>query len=318
MSAPPAKRARLNHAVYEIQIDVDASSASDFETWLRSNPSVLFDLPKVELATTEVFALEHDARPSQASKSFVVQYSVADHSGLHERLKHDAPPLPDDAAARFKDKLKFTKRLLRTPSTHSGGLLNGRRVITFVTGSKKKLEEVIAILGEGVTLPCDITNAKLDLPELQGEPEEVAAAKVKLAAEEVGGPALTEDTSLCFNALHGLPGVYVKWFMEKLGNDGLNNILTTYPDKTAYAQCIFAYCAGPGCEPITFVGRVAGKIVPARGSMGFGWDPVFEPEESGGKTFAEMTQAEKNAISHRGRALAKVKEYFIKEGSLDN
>ena len=76
---------------------------------------------------------------------------------------------------------------------------------------------------------------------------------------------LVEDTSLCFNALNGLPGVYIKWFLEGIGHEGLNNLLMAYPDKSAYAQCIFAYAKGPDDEPVVFVGRTEGRIVPARG-----------------------------------------------------
>ena len=80
-----------------------------------------------------------------------------------------------------------------------------RPVVTFVTGNAKKLEEVRAILG-GDALPVRIVSQKLDLPELQGEPEEISSEKCRLAAEQVGGPVFVEDTSLCFNALGGLPG----------------------------------------------------------------------------------------------------------------
>lgn len=62
-----------------------------------------------------------------------------------------------------------------------------------------------------------------------------------------------------------------------------------YADKSAFAVCTFAFCAGPGQEPILFQGRTLGKIVPARGPPDFGWDPIFEYE---GQTYAEM---EKNA-----------------------
>lgn len=73
-----------------------------------------------------------------------------------------------------------------------------------------RLEEVIAILGD--SLPFDIVSIKIDLPELQGDPEEVSLEKCKLAAKQVNGPVMVEDTSLCFNALNGLPGVYIKVF----------------------------------------------------------------------------------------------------------
>lgn len=61
-----------------------------------------------------------------------------------------------------------------------------------------------------------------------------------------------------------------QWFLDKLGHDGLNRMLAGFEDKTAYAQCIFAYTPGPGVEPITFVGRTPGRIVPARGPTDFG------------------------------------------------
>ena len=141
--------------------------------------------------------------------------------------------------------------------------------ITFITGNKKKLEEVLAILGD--SLPFALESAKLDLPELQGEPVEVSIEKCRLASLQVEGPVMVEDTSLCFNALNGLPGVYIKWFLEKTGHEGLNNIIAAYPDKSAYAQCIFSFCPGRGKEPIAFVGRTDGTIVPARGPLDFGW-----------------------------------------------
>ena len=63
----------------------------------------------------------------------------------------------------------------------------------------------------------------------------------------------------------------IKWFLEKTGHEGLNNILAAYPDKSAYAQCVFGLCAGPGQPVHTFDGRTPGKIVPARGPTDFGW-----------------------------------------------
>ena len=131
--------------------------------------------------------------------------------------------------------------------------------------------------------------------------------KCELAAKEVGGPVMVEDTSLCFNALGGLPGPYIKWFLEKTGHEGST---TCSPRTTtrAYAQC--SACSGRHA-PIVFDGRTAGRIVPARGPTDFGWDPVFEPDEGGGKTYAEMEKAAKNAISHRYRALAKLREHLL-------
>ena len=185
---------------------------------------------------------------------------------------------------------------------------NNKLKITFVTGNKKKLEEVIAILGD--SLPFELISIKLDLPELQGEPDEVSVEKCKLAAKQVNGPVMVEDTSLCFNALNGLPGVYIKWFLDKTGHVGLNNLLAAYDDKSAYAQCIFSFSLGPDHEPITFTGKTFGKIVPARGSLDFGWDPIFEPDGYD-KTYAELSKEIKNTISHRYRSLDLLRNYLV-------
>ena len=195
--------------------------------------------------------------------------------------------------------------------------------LIFITGNEKKLAEVRAILSTPNTEGSfEMTNVKLDLPELQGEPEEVAREKCRLALEHIEKTVaeprwvMVEDTSLCFNALNGLPGVYIKWFLKSLGHDGLNRILAGYEDKSAYAQCIFCigrtHSSGESSAATlqTFVGRTPGKIVPPRGPTDFGWDPVFEPSESGGLTYAEMEKGAKNLISHRGRALQQLRAHL--------
>ena len=182
------------------------------------------------------------------------------------------------------------------------------RALTFVTGNAKKLEELVAILG--TTCPFPLASAKLDLPELQGEPADVSREKCRIAARLLGGPVLVEDTSLCFNAYSGLPGVYIKYFLEKMGHDGLNRMLADFADKSAYAQCIFAFSEGPHDEPHVFVGRTPGSIVPARGPHDFGWDPVFQPDGHA-HTYAEMPKEVKNTISHRYHSVAALRAYLV-------
>ncbi|CAL5413708.1 unnamed protein product [Camellia sinensis] len=192
------------------------------------------------------------------------------------------------------------------------------RPVTFVTGNAKKLEEVRAILGDSIPF----RSIKLDLPELQGEPEDISKEKARLAAKRVNGPVLVEDTCLCFNALKGLPGSTgidklsnwktkpsSKWFLEKIGHEGLNNLLMAYEDKSAYALCVFSLALGPEIEPITFMGKTPGKIVPPRGPNDFGWDPIFQPDGYA-QTYAELPKEEKNKISHRSRALSLVRSHF--------
>ncbi|KAG5531194.1 hypothetical protein RHGRI_025971 [Rhododendron griersonianum] len=104
-----------------------------------------------------------------------------------------------------------------------------------------------------------------------------------------------------------------KWFLEKIGHEGLNNLLMAYEDKSAYAMCVFSLALGPTMEPITFMGKTLGKIVPPRGPNDFGWDPVFQPDGYD-QTYAEMPKEEKNKISHRSRALALVRSHFAEAG----
>ena len=105
---------------------------------------------------------------------------------------------------------------------------------------------------------------------------------------------------------------YIKFFLEDCGHTGLNKMLDGFDDRSAYAQTIVAYTTGPGEEVYVFDGRTNGKIVTARGPTDFGWDPVFEPDEGQGKTYAEMTKDFKNSISHRGRSFQKFKAFLAK------
>jgi inosine triphosphate pyrophosphatase len=214
--------------------------------------------------------------------------------------------------AHYLDPVANIRDENEVPSSKRRKVVNGARpTLTFVTGNKKKLEEVQRILGN--ELPFEITNEKLDLPELQGDTIDIAKEKCLEAARLVGGPVITEDTSLCFTALNDLPGPYIKWFLEKCGHDGLNKMIAAFDDKSAYAQTVVAFCPRPGKDVVVFDGRTMGKIVSARGKLDFGWDPIFVPDEGKGLTYAEMSKDSKDAISHRSRAMAQLKEYFVNE-----
>ena len=86
-------------------------------------------------------------------------------------------------------------------------------------------------------------------------------------------------------------------------------MLKGFEDKTAYAQCTFAFCQSKNHEPIVFVGKCEGQIVEPRGENMFGWDPIFQPSGFD-QTFAEIALEEKNKVSHRGKALELVKEFL--------
>lgn len=93
---------------------------------------------------------------------------------------------------------------------------------------------------------------------------------------------------------------------------GLHKLLHGFEDKTAYAQCIFAYSSGgKGAEVHIFDGRCPGTIVEPRGPKSFGWDPVFQPDGFT-QTYAEMPSETKNKISHRYKAVTELKKFLEK------
>jgi len=186
--------------------------------------------------------------------------------------------------------------------------MTSKKTLVFVTGNKNKLKEVIQILGEN--FPWQIVARDIDLPEFQGDPDEISIEKCKIAAKEVNGPVIVEDTCLCFNALGGMPGPYIKWFLDKLKPEGLHRLLTGWEDKSAYALCTFAFSSGNPSDKIQlFHGRTNGTIVKPRGPTDFGWDPCFQPEGFE-QTYAEMDKKCKNGISHRCRSLQEMQKYF--------
>jgi inosine triphosphate pyrophosphatase len=106
-------------------------------------------------------------------------------------------------------------------------------------------------------------------------------------------------------------GPYIKWFLDKLGPEGLYRMLAGWEDKSAYAICTFAYSpGGENDEVLFFRGKTEGHIVSPRGTREFGWDSCFQPLGYD-KTYAEMPKEEKNEISHRSLALQELKKHFL-------
>ena len=128
-------------------------------------------------------------------------------------------------------------------------------------------------------------------------------------------PALSDDSGLCVNALGGAPGVYSARYSGKDSADNTALLLKNLkkaaeagnPDRSAHFSCCVALVFPDGRE-LTAEGRTFGSItLSPEGEGGFGYDPVFFSPELG-KTFAQASEEEKNSVSHRGRALAALKE----------
>jgi XTP/dITP diphosphohydrolase len=173
-----------------------------------------------------------------------------------------------------------------------------------------KLREFGEILGPiGFTLHAQ---GEFGVPEAD-EPHatfvENALEKARHAARLTGLPALADDSGVCVNALGGAPGVYSARFAGEPKSDARNNEkliadLAAHADKSAYYYCVLVYVRhADDPQPVIADGRWNGEITAEpRGTGGFGYDPYFYIP-SLGKCVAELSPAEKNALSHRGQAL---------------
>ena len=198
--------------------------------------------------------------------------------------------------------------------------VNRKKIINFVSGNKNKLRELNDMFNEYFK-DIEVKQLDIDLPELQGLPEDIVKGKLKLALEKskgLEGPILVEDTSLCFNAYGGLPGPYIKYFLKAIKQEGLYKMACAFEDHSAYAQSIFGLQKDEKSEPHLFIGKTDGEIVSPRGQKNFGlsgWDPCFQPKCSK-KTYAEMEEDEKNKISHRGKSSKALIDFLKKNESI--
>lgn len=175
------------------------------------------------------------------------------------------------------------------------------QTLLFATGSEGKFCEAQKILEE-LRSRFWLEKVDLDVPEIQETSTYIVAGQKAIDAyEKLQKPVLVEDTGLAIHAWGGLPGALIKWYLKSVGIEGILKKLTAYRNLNATAFASFAYCNGT--EPQIFHGKLEGKIAEKpRGNRNFGWDPIFIPEGHK-RTLAEMTPEEKNAISHRRKAL---------------
>ncbi|KAI9447713.1 Ham1-like protein, partial [Lactarius indigo] len=190
--------------------------------------------------------------------------------------------------------------------------------IVLVIGGAGKLGEVREILAQGEAI--DIESRDLDsvkpalTPEIQETTQEIAIEKCQRAAEIVS----VVDLSLKFS-YPSLSSCVLACPISRVssrdwgGCEGINRMLDSFTTRAGWALCTFAYSAGPSTEPVLFEGLTDGKIVPPRGTLKFGWGPVFETEDNG-LIYTEMDAIQKHAVSHRGRALQNLRAYLLTQG----
>ena len=198
----------------------------------------------------------------------------------------------------------------------------GRLVLA--SGNPGKLREIRALLA---SLSIDVVaQAELGLDEAD-EPHETflenALAKARHASRAAGLPALADDSGLLIEALGGAPGVHSAYYAGREGDreerDARNNArlleeVAHLKDRCAHYYCVMVLVRGADDpQPVVAEGTWRGRItLSPRGANGFGYDPLFVPDGSA-RTAAELGAAEKNRVSHRARALARLIERLREE-----
>ncbi len=191
--------------------------------------------------------------------------------------------------------------------------------LLIATNNAHKAREIREILGDSFSELLTMREAGVSL-EVEEDGSTFAENALKKATETLAyvgdrfDAVLADDSGLCVDALNGAPGVYSARFSGEAHNDAANNarligLLKDVPDERRTARfCCCVALARRDREPVVVLGEVEGTILhEAHGANGFGYDPYFyyEPLK---KSFAELSAEEKNAVSHRKRALLKLRE----------
>ncbi len=194
---------------------------------------------------------------------------------------------------------------------------NNMKTLVFATNNEHKLSEVKNLL-EGVIAIKSLKEINLDgdIPETADTLEGNATQKAEFIYSRINSDCFADDTGLEVEALGGEPGVYsARYAGENCSfSDNVNKLLNNMKEKTnRKARFRTVICLIENGEKHYFEGVVNGTIIEEGvGNMGFGYDPIFRPDGFD-VTFAEMSLDEKNKISHRGIATAKLVDYLKKK-----
>ena len=170
--------------------------------------------------------------------------------------------------------------------------------VWMATSSRHKYLEARHVLAEyGV----ELEHLPVERVEIQADdPGEIAAYSLS-QIDSKGKPVLVEDAGIFIDHYGGFPGPYSSYALGTINLLGILRLMVGVEDRGASFQSVIAY--RDGGETRLFRGIVKGAIShEIRGSNGFGYDPIFIPDEGDGRTFGEMSEDEKNALSHRARA----------------
>lgn len=182
------------------------------------------------------------------------------------------------------------------------------RRVYFLTSNKDKFREAAAVgATSGVRLEM-LSSPKI---EIQSDSlREIAAYAAQEATRRLGVPLVAEDAGLFVDALQGFPGPYSSDVFKRIGTRGILKLMKNEGRRNARFLSAVAYCA-PDHRPKCFTGAVIGRIsLRPLGSGGFGFDPIFIPTKGDGRTFAQMSDEQKNRLSHRAASFRKLSRWL--------
>ncbi len=175
--------------------------------------------------------------------------------------------------------------------------------LTFVTGNAHKADYVAKVLGQ------QISHHKLDLDEIQSlDLTKIVEHKVKQAYGILKSPVLVEDVALEMHAFGRLPGPFIKWFTDEIGNAEICKMLGQQHDRAATAKICYGFFDGKTLR--FFNGEMKGKIATSpKGDNGFGWDKIFI-KDGMSQTRAELTEVEEKSTSMRKEPLKRLATFL--------
>ncbi|MFX0018222.1 MAG: RdgB/HAM1 family non-canonical purine NTP pyrophosphatase [Promethearchaeota archaeon] len=187
-------------------------------------------------------------------------------------------------------------------------------VIYFITTNKYKFNEIKKLF-ENEKIPYQLKQLNFKTIEMQTESlRENALFKLNSAKSKVNCSCFIEDAGFFIDdPLNGFPGVYSSYVFKTIGNEGILRLINNFKQSKAHFIAIIALFFEPLNKDFLFEGRVEGKVSERiKGSRGFGFDPIFIPDNIPNKTFAELSIEEKNKISHRGKAWKEMIQFLKK------
>jgi inosine triphosphate pyrophosphatase len=175
--------------------------------------------------------------------------------------------------------------------------------ITFITGNQNKADYLAKYLG------FPVKHVKLDLDEIQSlNLKEIVEHKVRQAYDKVKAPVIVEDVSLEFEALHGLPGPFIKFFVDNVPFETICDMIQG-KTRRAMAKCVFGYYDGETLE--LFEGGLGGQVPEQpTGDKGYGWDRLYIPDGYT-VTRAELSEEDDQKTYLQIKPFAALKEFLI-------